>query len=441
MEAAQTLRFPTSSVQLTPDGVLIDGLLVGDAKLAELVQARIDQGDSPEQAVLDALEIGARVLDRESTAAEVDFVKREFEKVSGDFRRAFEEQAESAGKELTERIDQFLAPEDGALSQLLASHSDGLAEELTRHFGADRSTAVQNQIRDAIDKKLAEQRDALLKQFSAEDGHNPLNGFKAAVSKELKAHADVSRSLLEKLAALEVEMQRLHDAREAQDELGALHDLTAIKGRDFEDAAFAVIERLADGRGDAAHNVGDERSESGGKKGDIVIEIDAQQGSPRGRIVLELKDERLSRNQAWAVLNEAMVDRDACFAILLVASGEEVPARTEPLHEYEGNKMIVSLDKETLDLTALDLAYRYARSRALMTGESELAVDAAGVQQAAEEALNALKETQKIRNSLTGAAKGVTGAREALDAMVERVKLAVERVESLVAAADDSTDH
>jgi len=438
MEAAQTLHLhPASHVELRPDGVFIDGLLVGDATLAELVSARIDQGESPDEAVVKALEIGARVLSRESTAGDVEFVRREFEKVSAEFQRAFEDQAGAATEELGKRLEEFLAPEDGALSSVLDAHSEGLSEELTRHFGADRSTAVQNQIRDAIDKKLAEQRDALLKQFSAEDGHNPLAGFKAAVEKELKAGAEVSRSLLEKLAALEVEIQRLHDAHRADEELGAMHDLASIKGRDFEDVAFELIERLADARGDVAHRVGDERSESGGKKGDVVIEIDAQQGTPRARIVLELKDEKLSRNAAWAVLNDALVERDAAFAILLVASGEEVPARTEALHEYEGNKLIVPLDKESLDPTGLDLAYRYARSRALMAGESELAVDAPGVRQATDEALSALKEAQKIRNSLTGASKGIAGARETLDLMVDRVRSALERVEGLIDSAEE----
>ena len=44
-----------------------------------------------------------------------------------------------------------------------------------------------------------------------------------------------------------------------------------------------------------------------------------------------------------------------------------------------------------------------------MAAERELALDAAGVRDAAEEALSALKDAQKIRSSLTGASKGVDG--------------------------------
>jgi hypothetical protein len=150
---------------------------------------------------------------------------------------------------------------------------------------------------------------------------------------------------------------------------------------------------------------------------------------------VDAKDERLSKNKAWQVLNEALTERDASFAILVVASEDKVPAGREPLQEYEGNKMIVALDKDTLDPRGLELAYRYGRCRSLMSAEAGLEVDAAGVRDAAEEALSALRDAQKIRNSLTGATKGVDSAREALEAMVSRVRLSLERVESLIAAA------
>ena len=60
-----------------------------------------------------------------------------------------------------------------------------------------------------------------------------------------------------------------------------------------------------------------------------------------------------------------------------------------------------------MDPAALELAYRYARCRCLMAAERDLALDAAGVRDAAEEALSALKDAQKIRSSLTGASKSV----------------------------------
>ena len=240
-------------------------------------------------------------------------------------------------------------------------------------------------------------------------------------------------ALIEKLAGLQGEVRLLRAAREADAELEAERDRGAGKGRTFEEQAFEVIEELAAQRGDVAHRVGDELSASGSKKGDVVIELEAASGPGRGRIALELKDKRLSKNDAWGELNAALADRDAAFAILLVASEDKVPSGREPLHEYEGNKMIVALDRETLDARPLELAYRYARCRALMARESELELDAAGVRTAAEEALSALRDAQGIRLALTGANKGLDSARRGLDEMVERVRASLERVEALVA--------
>jgi hypothetical protein len=253
--------------------------------------------------------------------------------------------------------------------------------------------------------------------------------------REVKRSGEAHEKLIEKLTQLEGEVKRLHDAREATADLSAERERGTGKGREFEQQAFDLLEQMASSRGDVAHHVGDERSASGGKKGDIVIEIDAASGPAKGRIAIDAKDEKLSKNKAWSELNAALAERDARFAILVVASEEKVPAGREALHEYEGNKMIVSLDRETFDTRALELAYRYARCRCLMAAERELQIDAPGVRDAADEALSALRDAQKIRGSLTGATKGVEGAREALDVMVGRVEASLARIESLIAAS------
>lgn len=434
MEAAQTLPLTRHTVEVRDGRVIIDGLALEDRTVVELVRSRLEQGIAGEETVRDAVEIGARVLDREATQAEVDFVRREFERASGEVERAFAERAEKVAGELEGQLEQFLGAEGGAMTKTLESHADELSELLAENFGGDRSTAVQHQLRELVQKQLQDSRQDLLRQFSAADGHNPLAEFKASVVRELKQSAEVGRGLVDRLGKIEGEIARLRDASEAQAELDAERERSAIKGHGFEQRAFEIVDRMAGARGDVAHHVGHERSESGGKRGDIVIDLDAASSTAKGRVVIDAKDERLSRNVAWRVLNESMEERDAGFAILLVASEEKVPARSEPLHEYEGNKMIVTLDKESLDPRPLELAYRYARCRCLMAREQGLEVDAAGVRTAAEEALSALKDAQKIRLSLTSATTSVEGARGALDTMVQRVESSLERVEDLIAA-------
>ena len=91
MEAATPLRPP--HVRTLGDRVVIDGLVVEDRCAVRLVREREANGDDPVQVVRDAVEIGARVLDREQAAANAEFVKTEFEKASKDVQVEFADKA------------------------------------------------------------------------------------------------------------------------------------------------------------------------------------------------------------------------------------------------------------------------------------------------------------------------------------------------------------
>ena len=434
MEAALTFPLSHSRVEVRDGSVTIDDLRVDDRTLAELVERRLELGISGDETVTDALEIGARVLDRESTGAEVDFVRREFEKLSGEVERSFAEKARAVAEHMQKQFERHLGEDTGTMAKTLDAHADQVGELVARHFGGDRNTAVQHQVRELVAKSLQESRAELLKQFSAQDGHNPLADLKAGVVRELSASRQHDQQVVQRLAELGGEVRRLRDAEESRAEIEAERERGTAKGRSFEQSCFEALESMAVARGDVAHHVGDERSEGGGKLGDVVIELEAAQGECRGRVAFEIKDAGLSKNKAWEVLNGTLVQRDAAFAILVVASDDKVPSGREPLHEYEGNKMLVALDKEELDPRALELAYRYARCRVLMAGERSLEVDAAGVRNATDEALSALRDAQRIRGALTGANNSVATARESLDAMVTRVQTSLERVEKLIEA-------
>ena len=113
-----------------------------------------------------------------------------------------------------------------------------------------------------------------------------------------------------------------------------------------------------------------------------------------------------------------------------------MPAGREQLSEYEGNKLIIAVDPETPDETGLELAYRYARCRVLMTRDHSLDVDAAGVRDAAEAARAALKRANSVRLALTNIDKSSKKAREGVEAIVADVEGELARIESLIAAAD-----
>ncbi len=439
MEASEKPQLPLEpdgeeTIRLLGDRIVIEDLTVADREAARVVRERVEAGEDPARTLRRTIEIGARVLDREETAVEVDYVRREFEHLTSAHRESVEEK----NREAVERIEQGLAralgdgEAGGALGEALESHSDQLAELIATTFGEDREGAVQAQV-----KRILEERDEeFMRRLSADDERNPLNPVLAGLrtwTRERREDQDARDEKLEQklneLITRTSELLGLDAGREALEEA---EEAGTRKGRSFEERVDQALERIAATRGDASSHTGGEGAEGGGKKGDTLIELGAADGPAAGRVVVEAKDKKLSKNDAWRELNEAMAARAASFGVLVVAGEERVPSGRETLAEYEGNKLIVAVDREEPDGLALEVAYRLAAARVAMARDRDLTVDAPAVRDAAEEAVSCLKQAQAIRATLTGIKTSTDKARATLDEMVENVRARLERVESLV---------
>jgi hypothetical protein len=401
-------------VRALDDRLVIERLTVSDKRAARVVRERAEGGQEAARTVADAIEIGARVLDREDVAAEVDYVRAEFERHAG---------------ELRERLTSSLETGD-----------ERLAERISHNFDGSRDSSVQKEIAELVRRALEEQRVALLKQFSAEDGANPLTDFKGAI---VRAFRDLGtrqqageEALRKRLEALTREVVELRKDEEADQLVAEAEAAGTRKGLSFEDRVHEAVDRIARLRGDCATHTGGEQAEGGGRKGDTLVELEAAEGPSAGRIVFEAKDKKLSKNQAWTELNEGMAGRAAGFAVLVVAGEDRVPAGREPLQEYEGNKLIVAVDRDEPGGLALEAAYRLAAARLKLARDGDLHVDPAAVRDASAEAISTLNQAQAIRSALTGIKTSSDKARANLDAMVEAVRARLERIESLIADAD-----
>ncbi len=423
MEASERPQLPLDdgrdgTVRALDDRLVIESLTVDDARAAKLVRERAEAGYAPAHSVRDAIEIGARVLEREGTAAEVDYVRAEFERQAG---------------ELRERM--LKAIEDG---------DQALAERIAASFDGSRDGSVQKQIETHLSAALEQQRTALVKLFSAEEGANPLFDFKDAmvrVYRELgsrqQAEGEANRKRIEELTRQLIELRK---EDEADQRVADEAERGTAKGRTFEESVHVLIEEIASAHGDAAHHVGDTSSEAGGKKGDTVVELGGALGSPVATIVFEAKNKRLSKNDAWAEMNGCMGERDAVYAVLVVAGDDKIPKGLEDVTEYQGNKIIAVVDRDDPDPRALRLIYRYVRARVMAATHDSLDVDAAGVRDAAEEAAAQLKRANRVRKSLTNVTNSAEAAKNELDDMLTDVERCLTRIESLVAAAAVEAD-
>jgi hypothetical protein len=427
MEAATPLRQP--HVRVLGDVVAVDGLVIDDECAVRVVREREQNGDDPAKTVRDAVEIGARVLDREQAGANAEFVKVEFEKASRQVQQEFTEQARTIAQFFENQFAAVFGEQDGQL-----------AKELERRFGDGSAVSVQNRMREALSETLAKSREDLVRQFSASDERNPLADFKTLAIQQINqaaARSDATqRALLEKVSGLEKHVEALRIEREKVEELDAERERGTAKGREFEEAVAEAVDAIALTQGDVAEAVGDLK-EATGKVGDIVVAIDACNGPARGRIVIEAKDSRLSRPKALEELDRAIAERSADFAVLVVPTDEELPAKLEPLREYNGDKMVVALDPDAGPLP-LEYAYRIARARVLMKRSDADGIDAEAVRAAGERALAALSDERKIKNQLTGAKTGIDKAYALVEEMSARVRALLQEIDALVRPADEA---
>jgi hypothetical protein len=425
MEAATPLR--RTRVHALIGRVIVEHLVVDDPVAAELVRMRSAAGEDPERVIADAIEIGARILDREQAGASVEVLRADLEKASRDVEAKLGETSELVVTELRTKLEEAFGPDQGHVTKVL-----------DRHFGADSTAAVQHQVRTAVAELLNESRERMFKQFSSADESNPLASFQKLAVGAIRQSSDQQhahlREMNQRLAALQVEMTKLQAEKEKAIEVAAEHDRSTAKGRPYEEAVFEAIDAIAVGGGDDCDAVGDLQG-IGGRKGDVLVAIDGCSGSPRGRIVFEAKNSRVAKKVALEELDEAMAQRDASYAVWVVPDEEKLPARVSPLREINGDKLFVVYDPEHGGRQALQVAYALARARVLMARGDAEGLDASAVRAELERAVGALEEGRKIRQQLTHASNAVSAARDILDGMERRAKVHLEQVDTMLAEA------
>jgi hypothetical protein len=404
--------------------------VVDDATAVALIAARAEAGEDPAQVVGDAIEIGARVLDREQTGANAEFVRAEFEKAARSLDAEFVDRARRVSERLDQKVEEAFGPEHGHVTKALA-----------RHFGDESSVAVQNRVKAMLADASVGIREDLRRQFSSDSEHNPLAGFQRASLAVIKQSSDqqVERlgQMTETITALRLEVERLRGDKTAAEEVAAEAERGTAKGRTFEEAVHEALDAIALAQGDDCDAVGDFKGTTR-RTGDIVVSLEACRGPSRGRIVFEAKTAKLGRRAAIEELDRARAERAAEYAVLVVPNEDKVPARLQSLREYNGDKLVVCFDPEDGSTLALEVAYSLARARVLMARGDGDGIDGAAVSDTVERAVGELENVRRVRQQLTGAKTQIDKASEIVGDMSDRVRAHLDEIAALVhAAAED----
>jgi hypothetical protein len=142
---------------------------------------------------------------------------------------------------------------------------------------------------------------------------------------------------------------------------------STMKGFAFEDVTFETLTRLSVPYGDLVKDVAQEIGITGSQKGDMTIDLDnGPDRSSNARIVVEAKTESMGARAANKYLEEAIPNRGAQAAILVVDRQEAAPT-SQPL-TWHGNKIVCVYDGE--DESALKTALHFARYIASRAGHN-----------------------------------------------------------------------
>src|SRR3954452_22280909 len=117
MEVAPT-PLHQSTIRIVGDRLVVDRLVVDDAPAVRPGHEAPDAA----QLLLDAIEVGARILDREQVGANADFVKAEFEKAARDLDAEFTDRAKGVADRLDEKVDEVFKADDGVVAKMMAKH-------------------------------------------------------------------------------------------------------------------------------------------------------------------------------------------------------------------------------------------------------------------------------------------------------------------------------
>lgn len=428
MEAATTLPF--SRIRTFNGELLIDGLRIDDETAVEMVFALEQRGETADRLVKRMIEVGARVIERESTGQQADFVRAEFERAARQLDTDFVERARKVADRLDAKVDEVFGPEHGHVTRALE-----------RHFGDESSAAVQHKMRAVLAEVQTQMREDLRKQLTSDSADNPIVAIQRATLGAMKSTSDQQGEHLRGMSAqLDLVRQELASLKAEKERLEAVAEEAsrgAAKGRTYEESVADALDAIAIAQGDDCDAVGDTKG-VGGRKGDVVVALDACAGPARGRIVFEAKNSKLSKKQALAELDEAMATRDAGYGIFVVPGHDRLPAKTHDLREWGGNKLFVVFDPESGDRVGLELAYKLARARVLMARGDAAGVDPAAVRAEVERALGAMEDVRRVKSQLTQATTYIGEASKIVDTLAANVRGHLGQIDVLLRTAEDA---
>ena len=230
------------------------------------------------------------------------------------------------------------------------------------------------------------------------------------------------------------EFRNALNIKEAKDEI---KNKTTLKGADFEEICYEILGKAAKINGDLLEDTtGVTGKLKACKKGDYVLTL----SDCKKKITFDAKNvESISASKIKEVLEGAIQNREASYAILVVKSPDAVPKSIGSFNEIGDNMLVCAIgngDEVTIHDELLLMALRYAKIRVMSQSANNNQVDASFIQEkignirqkigklrsSKADCTNIEKSTKNIRNNLESLEDEINEDLDSVDKSLEKKK-------------------
>lgn len=412
-----TLATDQPTVFLDEGSIIVEHLEISDPDTVAFVGA----SDDPAIAIVRCIEMGARVLRLANATVDTQVVEHRF----NDMTQSLDRSVDALARRIDDSARSLLDEDDGELAVALRGWLAEVTSVLGETFDETSKKSAIAKLETLLESARAEQVSSVRRLLDPENEDSPLFRWRTDIVAEVRERSETVERLLNDLSfRLGIEQGE-----------AATIDRTAVKGFDFEDIVYTVVEEIVTPLQDVPSLVGNEVGAAAAKVGDIVVDVDPSSAYGEARFVLECKDRSVPLKKALDELDVAIANRDA-QAGLMVFSSLDVAPGTEPFQWFD-RRAIVVLDKDDLDPHALRLACLWARwvaKRDLSTGGEGL--DLERLHAVLEGARRGLRSASAVRSSHTQAKKAIEQAGRQFDALLADVETALDELQMLVSETD-----
>jgi hypothetical protein len=405
-----------AQVDIVGDRIRVASLEIVDRALVGYLESRSPE-ERPET-IERALRVGLMALQSASGSIDVDHVRRAFDKFLSD--------AAESNKKATAEVEEILrknfASEGGVMPATLerfigdkgqlAQFTKDLFDENRRDSAIGKLNTILGTYFDGDASKLAHLLDPTREA-------SPLSSFRAEIAKRFD---DVLLKI--------VELDASQKAAKGERKKGT------AKGADFESRIIGEYSEMLRATDDAIEGTG--RSIGtlpNSMKGDAVITVNAKESAaPAFRIVVEVKDKKMSEPEIERELTEAKANRGAEIA-LMIFSEDAAPDGTAPF-QLNRHGVFCAVDPEAPDVAILEAGFRLAKISARIRRRTQsTGADISAVNDALQSIRKRLESISITRRSLTA----INDTTSKVDKELESLRLAIsedlEKIEEQVRAS------